>query len=179
MTDKAQPEPKKKGKNKAKKPTGPKLVDKNLRPGIGHNSNGQVIPGVVKKVDELIALNERKKEIGKAERDIRNSLKTEFGILSGPLAHEIRLRKMDSDVRVQFESAHKDLKIALGYQPELDFAGPIPTQASLKAQPSEGELRKFSVEAAVETADKASAHQQQNREEDQDEDAPDVINREG
>lgn len=177
MTDKPQPEPKKKGKDKAKKVTGPKLVDKNLKPGIGHNSNGQVIPGVVKKVDELIALNERKKEIGKAERDIRNSLKTEFGILSGPLAHEIRLRKMDSDVRVQFESAHKDLKIALGYQPELDFAGTVPTQASLKAQPAEDELRKFSVDAPSEAQEQDNEPEDHDDEDDQE--TGGVINREG
>lgn len=107
---------------------------------IGHNSNGQKIPGLIKVVDELLHIGEQKKAMGKAERDLRNKAKTEFGILSGPLAHELRLRKMDGDVRVQFESNHSDLKVALGYQPELDFAGGVPTQASVKAQPPEAEM---------------------------------------
>jgi len=123
MTDRAAPKAKKAKADKADKPkkTGPKLVTADLK-GIGHNSNnGEVIPGLVKIVDELLHLNAQKAQIGKAERDLRNRAKSEFGILSGPLAHEMRLRKMDTDVREQFESAHRDLKVALGYQTEMEF----------------------------------------------------------
>jgi|GEM_PF-4427250 len=123
MTDRAAPKAKKtKAANdtaKVKK-TGPKLVVADLK-GIGHNSNGEVIPGLVKIVDEILHLDAQKAAIGKAQRDLRNRAKSEFGVLSGPLAYELRLRKMDTDVREQFESAHKDLKVALGYQTEMEF----------------------------------------------------------
>lgn len=111
---------KKVSKKKAvKAKPGPKVVSENPNH-IGHNS-GQVVPGLVKIVKELIHLGDQKKSIGKAERDLRNRAKSEFGVLSGPLAHEMRLRKMDQDVREQFESAHNDLKMALGYQTEMEF----------------------------------------------------------
>lgn len=129
------PKPK---KEKTAKAAGPKTVDKPA--GIGHNS-GAVIPELVTIIDEILASSARQKAEAKLQRDLRNRAKSEFGVLSGPLAHEIRLRKMDSDVRVQFESGHNDLKAALGYQPELDFVGATPTNASLKAQPSEAELK--------------------------------------
>lgn len=120
----------------AKKATGPKAVSAH---GIGHNS-GQKIPALIKLVDELLDIGDKKKSLGKAERDLRNKAKTEFGILPGPLAHELRLRKMDEDVRVQFESNHGDLKTALGYQPSLDFEAGVPTKQSVKAQPAEAAM---------------------------------------
>lgn len=86
---------------------------------IGHNS--EVIPGLVSCVDEFLSLDEQKKAIAKAQRDIRNKVKSEYNVLSSVFAHEIRLRKLDKDVRVQFESSHADLKVALGYQHELDL----------------------------------------------------------
>ena len=142
---------------KAKKPAGPKLAI--VKPGIGHNS-GEVIPGLVKIVNELLHISEQKKSLGIAERNLRNQAKTEFGVLSGPLAHEMRLRKMDGDVRVQFESSHSDLKKALGYQPELDFAGAQPTQASAKAQPSEAELgERYSVDDGEDAEGKETEQQ--------------------
>lgn len=105
---------------------------------IGHN--GQVIPGLVALVDELLGIDKQVKALGKAARDLRNRAKTEFSILSGPLAHELRLRKMDVDARVQFESSHEDLKTSLGYQPSIDFNGAEPTKASAEAQPSDAKL---------------------------------------
>ena len=158
MTDRAAPKAKKDKADKADKPkkTGPKLVVADLK-GIGHNSNnGEVIPGLVKIVDELLHLNAQKAQIGKAERDLRNRAKSEFGILSGPLAHEMRLRKMDTDVREQFESAHRDLKIALGYQTEMEFLRKseeeqIKGPQIVKDAPTHEEVRaeeaKFTVEA--------------------------------
>lgn len=135
MTDRAAPKAKK-GAKADKKKNRPKLEPSKIKHGIGHNS-GQVIPELVNLVDELLASSERQKREGQLQRDLRNRAKSEFGVLSGPLSHEIRLRKMDKDVRVQFESGHGDLKQALGYQPELDFQGGVPTKASVKAQPSE------------------------------------------
>jgi hypothetical protein len=139
MTDRAPPKAKKGAKKDAVKgPKKPKLDPTKLH-GIGHNS-GQVIPELVNLVDELLASAARQKREGQLQRDLRNRAKTEFGVLSGPLSHEIRLRKMDKDVRVQFESGHGDLKQALGYQPELDFQDGVPTKASAKAQPSEAQM---------------------------------------
>lgn len=140
MTDRAPPKAKKGAKKDTavKGPKKPKLDPHQLK-GIGHNS-GQVIPELVNLVDELLASSERQKREGQLQRDLRNRAKSEFGVLSGPLSHEIRLRKMDKDVRVQFESGHGDLKQALGYQPELDFQDGVPTKASAKAQPSEAQM---------------------------------------
>jgi hypothetical protein len=87
---------------------------------IGHNS-GEVVEGLVAAVDEMLSIAEQKKALGKAERDIRNMVKDQYGVLSSVFAHEIRLRKLAKDARVQFESGHADLKIALGYQYEMDL----------------------------------------------------------
>lgn len=149
MSDRVPPKGKKSGKDKGAKKPGPKLAKDTIVPGVGHNS-GQKIPGVIKLVDELLHIGEQKKSLGKAERDLRNKAKSEFGIMSGPLAHEMRLRKMDDDVRVQFESNHSDLKVALGYQPELDFAGAQPTRASASQQPSEAQIRGRKPQVAAE-----------------------------
>ena len=121
MTDRAPPKKKKttkKEKPLAKK-VGPKLIAADLK-GLGHNS-GQVIPGLVKIVDELLAIHQKKQDLGVAERTLRNRAKSEFGVLSSSLAHEMRLQKMDRDVRDQFEQSHRDIKIALGVQTEMEF----------------------------------------------------------
>lgn len=102
-------------KAKGKKEKSPKEAPQEA----GHNSG--INPRMVEIVDEILANNERVKELNKANRDLRNEAKTSFGVLAGPLAHEIRLRKMDTDVRVQFESGHHDLKEMLGYQESLDL----------------------------------------------------------
>lgn len=166
MTDRAAPKPKKGAKAPKPKKDRPKLEPTKIKHGIGHNS-GQIIPELVNLVDELLASSERQKREGQLQRDLRNRAKSEFGVLSGPLSHEIRLRKMDKDVRVQFESGHGDLKQALGYQPELDFQGGVATQASVKAQPPEAQLTKdkghpkehFEVEGD-EAEDPADVHEQ-------------------
>lgn len=130
--------PKKEKTAKAAKTVGPKTVDATA--GIGHNS-GKVIPELVNIVKEILASSERQKTEAKLQRDLRNRAKSEFGILSSALQYEISLQKKDPDVRVQHEQGHADLKTALGYQPELDFVGAVPTNASLKAQPSEAEIK--------------------------------------
>jgi hypothetical protein len=139
MTSKAAPKSSK--KDGTAKKAGPKLVVADLKPGIGHNS-GEKNPEAIKCIEELMQFQAQKKSIAKAERDVRNRLKSEFGILSTSVAREVALRKLDPDVRVQVESNHEDFKKMLGYQPQLDFvAGQTqPTAASAKAQPSEAEL---------------------------------------
>lgn len=88
--------------------------------GVGHNSGGQN-PRMIAIIDEILENNRRVAEINKANRDLRNEAKSSFGVLSSVLAHEVRLRKMDDDVRIQFESGHHDLKDMLGYQASLDL----------------------------------------------------------
>lgn len=126
--------PKKKGEKKA---PGPKLAAEALTPAsAGHNS-GEAIPALVSIVDEILASDERVKEEGKLKRDLRNRAKTEFGILSSVLAYEIRLRKMDKDVRIQVESGHHDLKCMLGYQASLDLKpGTVERTENQLADPS-------------------------------------------
>jgi hypothetical protein len=146
MSDKVPPKAK---KDKAeKKPAGPKPVAN-----IGHNSNGEISPEAVNLINEIMAFQDQKKSIAKAERDCRNRLKTEFGILSTSVAREVALRKLDPDVRVQVESNHEDFKKMLGYQPQLDFVEGTPTKASQKAQPSEAALAGGNAGAGFEVND--------------------------
>lgn len=117
------PKAKKPKKAKDKGPLGPKLVAGAVKPplaGKGHNS-GEKIPALVELMDEDIALDLKKKEIGKAQRDIRNRAKNEFGVLAWNWNHEKQMRKVDKDVRIQRESGSVDLKNMLGFQIELDL----------------------------------------------------------
>lgn len=127
--DIAAPKPKKKKGKGDKKKEGKKLIANKLGAApaapaaAGHNSGdtGEVVQGIVDVIDEILKLDEQKKHIGKAQRDLRNRAKTEFGVMAGPLAHELRLRKMDRDVRIQFESGHHDLKVMSGFQFAMDL----------------------------------------------------------
>lgn len=145
MTDKPAPKPKKEKKEKEAKVPGPKLV---IATGVGHNSGntGEKNPEAIKLLEEIMGYQTQKKAIAKAERDARNRLKTEFHILASSVSREVSLRKLDADVRVQVETNHEDFKKLVGYQPSLDFAGAKPTDASVKAQPSEAELNERSTE---------------------------------
>lgn len=150
MTDKAAPKAKKPKKDEVTKVPGPKVVIAKTADGsIGHNSgenNGEKNPEAVKCLDELMAIEAQKKALAKASRDVRNRLKSEFHILASSVSRELSLRKLDADVRVQVETNHEDFKKMLGYQPSLDFSGAQPTDASLKAQPSEAELTERNTE---------------------------------
>lgn len=140
MTDKAASKAKTAKKDKEPKVPGPKLVTKDLKAGVGHNSNtGEKNPEAIKCLEELMALQAQKKTIARAERDIRNRLKSEFSILASSVSREISLRKLDPDVRVQVETNHEDFKKMVGYQPSLDFVNGVPTEASQKAQARETE----------------------------------------
>lgn len=87
--------------------------------GAGHNS--QINQALVDILDESLELDDKIRHLNKAKRDLRNKAKTEHGVLAGVFTHEIRLRKMDRDVRVQFESGIADLKIMTGYQIAMDL----------------------------------------------------------
>lgn len=85
----------------------------------GHNSGEN--PQLVEIFELDAEYQDKIKEINKARRDLRNRAKTEFNVLSSVYQHEIKLRKMDRDVRIQFESGHHDIKGMLGYQASLDL----------------------------------------------------------
>lgn len=144
MTDRAAPKAKKpaKGKDAAKAP-GPKLVDKTIKPGVGHNGapTGEKNPEAIKLLNELMDFQKQKKSVAKAEGAVRNRLRTEFGILASSVAREVALRKLDPDVRVQVETNHEDFKKMVGYQPSLDFQNGVATTATQKAVAPEEKVR--------------------------------------
>lgn len=106
---------------KEKKTPKPKLVANTAAPGrLGHNS-GEPIPALVDLIDESLRIDDEKKALGKADRDIRNTAKTQFGILAWNWNYEKSMRKVDRDVRIQRESGIIDLKNMLGYQISLDL----------------------------------------------------------
>lgn len=106
---------------KVKKPKKPKAEIKLAAPGVGHNS-GEVIPEIKEKITEYLESWQRQKSEAKLQRDIKAHLKQQYHISAAVFSHEIRLQKMASDARIQFESGHHDLKTAIGYQAELDLA---------------------------------------------------------
>lgn len=127
MATKAKSKSKEK-KSAAKKKSAPKQRKVSLvrsagesKSSIGHNS-GKVNKPLVQLFEDFAHLDEQKKEISKAQRDIRSRAKEEFGVQSSVFNHEVKLRKMDTDMRVQFETGHKDLKDSLGYQFALELA---------------------------------------------------------
>lgn len=93
-----------------------------IKPRVVGQDHNQVIPAAKDCLDRIISFDDKIKELNKAKRDERAKLKTDFGISSSVVMHELRLRKMDKDVRIQFESGHHDFKLMLGYQQELDLA---------------------------------------------------------
>lgn len=88
---------------------------------IGAGDNSGVVPGMVEIVEEILSIDEKIKELNKAKRDLRNKAKNEFGVLAFNLNEEVRFRKLDRDVRIQYESGRVDLQAMLGYQASLDL----------------------------------------------------------
>jgi uncharacterized protein (UPF0335 family) len=82
--------------------------------GEGHNSG--INAPLVKMFEEYERLDANKKEITKAQSDIRARAKDEHGVAKKNFTHEIALRKLDSAVRVEFEQGQKDLQEMIGYQ---------------------------------------------------------------
>ena len=111
MAKKAAKKPSKKASKKSKV----ERLPKSEAAGIGHNK-GQINKDVEKQINSYMRMEEDKKQISKAQRDIKANLKEKHGILSSVLSHEIRMRKMEAAARVQFEQGHADLKDMLGYQ---------------------------------------------------------------
>ena len=66
-------------------------------------------------------LEEETKVLNQAKRELRSQAKDQFQVPSSVFMHEIRLKKMDSDVRQQFEAEHFDLKDMLGIQLSFDI----------------------------------------------------------
>jgi uncharacterized protein (UPF0335 family) len=107
-----------KSKSKAKKTASKTKKEKSAHL-IGHNSGGNINKPLMDKIDQLIKLDDDKKQIGKHQRDIKASIKDEFGFDKEVVSHEIKMRKLDSGRRAQFEQNHADLKDAIGYQMAL------------------------------------------------------------
>ena len=117
----------------------PKIVKAAKKPqeaiAAGHNS------GTNPQLVEIFTLDaeyqDKIKELNKARRDLRNRAKTEFNVLSSVYQHQVKLRKMDRDVRIQFESGTHDLQNMLGYQASLDLApGTVPRTEEEYLDPS-------------------------------------------
>jgi uncharacterized protein (UPF0335 family) len=93
--------------------------------GPGHNIvKGEYNEALVEMFEEHEALNENKKELSKAQRELRSKAKEQFGVSSAVFNHLIKLRKMDTSVRVDFENSVEDTKVMLGYQASLDLEDP-------------------------------------------------------
>lgn len=114
-TDKASNKPKEKPKAKE----APKDAKEATQAAAGHNSG--IIPEALERVDNMLAIDAKIKELNRAKRDERNVLKTRFGVSSAVLAYELSMRKKNPDVRVQIEAGIKDFKDMLGYEePEIE-----------------------------------------------------------
>lgn len=114
----------------------PNVEAASLSAAKGHNSG--VNPRMQQIIEEILENDKQKALLNKANRELRNEAKLAFGVLSGPLAHEIKLLKMDTDARIQYESSHADLKDMLGYQISLDLApATIPRTEEEYADPSD------------------------------------------
>lgn len=107
-----------KGKAKAPKLSADKMPKV---PVVGAGDNSGVVQGMVDIVEETLAIDEQIKELNKAKRDLRNKAKNEFGVLAFNFNEEVRFRKLDRDVRIQYESGRVDLQTMLGYQASLDL----------------------------------------------------------
>ena len=90
-------------------------------PGKGHN-RGQVNEALQEIFSDYRKMDEDKKAISKAQRDLRAKAKDEHNVSSANFNHEVKLQKLDSDVRVMFETGAHDLKQMLGIQLSLDLA---------------------------------------------------------
>lgn len=94
----------------------PKKEPKEHKPQMGHNSGAHVNKPLVKIFEKYESLENNKKEINKAQRDLKAAAKSEHNVQTKNFTAEIALRKLDQDVRVQFEQGQKDLQSQLGYQ---------------------------------------------------------------
>lgn len=99
--------------------------------------NGRINKALVKIFEQDDKMDEDKKQINKAQRDLRAKAKEEHGIDKAVYMHEKKLRKMDNDRRIMFETGCADLKDALGYQFSLTLADPSEQDDSEARDPEE------------------------------------------
>ncbi len=105
---------------KAKKPSkkankkNPKVTK--LKPAAGNGHNGAVNKPLQKLFASYSDMEKDKKQISKAQRDLRAKAKEEHNVDKEVFMHEIKMQKKAPDARVMFEQGHADLKNSLGYQ---------------------------------------------------------------
>lgn len=86
--------------------------------------DGSFNPQLLQFIESYERLEEDKKELSKAQKDIINTIKTQFGLQIGVVRHHLRLRKMDEEVRVAFEHGVQDMGVMLGVQLSLNLVVP-------------------------------------------------------
>lgn len=91
--------------------------------GKGHN-RGNINEDLKELFTDYMKMEEDKKAISKAQRDLRARAKEEHGVTSDNFNHEIKLQKWDNDRRVMFETGAGDLKNMLGIQLALSLNNP-------------------------------------------------------
>lgn len=126
----------KKGKKKASKKEAAK-TDQDNAPvaGIGHN--GEKVPELMAKMEEALDIKKQIKALSDALGDISAFVKDRYNIPKKNWNYELQMRKLDKNVRIQFEATQVDLKIMLGYQLALDLhAGTIARTEEEYADPS-------------------------------------------
>jgi hypothetical protein len=128
----------------------PELAVDNAPATEGHNSTGLINEPLLQIFTDWEALELQKKEITKAQNQLKAKAKTEHNIPKMNFAQEIRLRKMDSEVRAHFEATQKDLQVAIGYQMALDIAIP-------KAEEVPAEGKSYKKESPEEAAERLAA----------------------
>lgn len=85
-----------------------------------HNEQPAVNPELQLLFTNYHKLEADNKAINESKREIRNIAKEKHGVLKSVFAHEIRMQKLDPDVRQQFEIACKDIKVAIGIEDLLN-----------------------------------------------------------
>lgn len=137
MATKAKSKSKTKPKSKAKAKGKAAKVQK-LKAGIGHNS-GQINEPLKKLFKDYLKGDDDKKAIGKWQRDLKAKAKEEHGCDKEVFSHEVKLMKMDSARRKDFEQGHAKLKDSLGYQHVLDLLEEDPEAEAGEDQTGNGE----------------------------------------
>lgn len=108
-----------KKKSESKKPEAIKKVA-GAAPQAGHNS-GTVNKPLIAIFEEYELLEENKKQISKAQADLKAKAKEEHSVQKTNFMDEVKMRKLDAAVRAQFEQSRADLKVMLGYQFALNL----------------------------------------------------------
>lgn len=81
-------------------------------------------PAFIKIMEEHELYDENKKQLSKAQRDLRAKAKEEMGVSSKVFMLQVAMRKLDPDVRKQVEQGIMDTNVMLGYQFALALVTP-------------------------------------------------------